>query len=604
MQDVTPVGPFDRWPTGLGFEYFYGTVFGNTSQWEPHLWRNTVRVPPRATPEQGYHYTTDITDEAIRWVRTHESLAPQKSYFLYFSTSGAHSPHHVPREWIEKYRGHFDQGWDRLREETFARQKKLGAIPANAKLTPRSPGLSSWNSLSADKKRLLARQMEVYAGFVAHTDHEIGRLVQAVRAGPRGDNTLILYIVGDNGAAPEGGALGVDNFLASFLGKVRSAEEQLQAVEELGSVQRDSTYASGWAWAGNTPFQWTKHVASHLGGMRNPLVVSWPARIKDRGGLRSQFTHANDVAATLYELAGVEFPEVVDGVKQLPLDGVSFAATFDRADAPSLHRVQYFEASGNRAIYQDGWMASARRTEPWHAVSLMPKQSGSFENDRWELYHLTEDFSQAHDLAQRYPDRLAALRRLFDEEARRNDVYPLGAGSKLRFPAGSENRRDFVYSAGFPGLAIGGPDFDRPHRITAHVVIPKQGAQGVIVASGSRAGGFTLYIQDQRLIYERNVMGMNREIITSSERVPEGRVELMYELLRNQADAKDGDRGRLYIDGRLVGEARLSSGRAITFGGIDVGQNFPSPVSSAYQPPFKFTGTLEKVHVQLTADST
>jgi len=453
--------------------------------------------------------------------------------------------------------------------------------------------------------------MEVFAAFVAHTDHEIGRFIQSVKEGPHADNTLILYIVGDNGDETSGGINGADNLGARFSGTDLSIKDQLQHMDELGGPLHTNIYAAAWAWAGSTPFQWVKHVASHFGGTRNPLVVSWPARIKDHGGLRSQFTHVNDVAATLCDLAGIKFPEVVDGVKQLPLDGVSFVDSFNHADAPSRHRVQYFEAEGNRAIYQDGWLAAARHTVPW----ILQPPNTDFSHDRWELYHVTDDFSQAHDVAAQNPDELKALQSLFDAEARKNDVYPLGAGTEVRSPLWSEGKREFIYYAGFPGLAlVGGPDFQSSHRITANVVIPANGVEGVVIASGSREGGFSLYVKNNHLVYENNFLGRGRDVITSNETVPIGQVELRYEFVREgiqrpqgsqtfdplkSAGSHGGGTGRLYLNGRLVGERKLAHVELNSFGGVDIGQNSPSPVSQAYQPPFKFTGTIEKVQMDL-----
>jgi arylsulfatase len=500
----------------------------------------------------------------------------------------------VSKEWIEKYRGRFDQGWDKLREETFARQKKLRVVPANAELTVRPDELPAWNSLSVDEKRLFARQMEVFAAFVAHTDHEIGRLLQVVKDVGRADNTMILFIIGDNGdEAASGGVKGSDMLFMD-----RSIKDQLQTMDELGSpLHIRNVYSAAWAWAGSTPFQWMKRMASHFGGTRNPLIVSWPSRITDSGGLRSQFTHVNDVAATLYEAAGIEFPRVVDGIEQLPLDGVSFADTFEHADAPDRHRVQYFEIRGNRAIYHDGWVAAARHEVPWIRET---KTNSGFEADRWELYNIAEDFSQAHDVAARYPGKLKALQTLFDTEARKNDVYPLGAGSGAGPPSFSHGKREFVYYAGFPGLLTSGLEFESSHRIIADVEIPEKGAEGVIIAFGTREFGFTLYVKDRRLIYEKNVYGA-RNIVTARDLLPTGEVELSYEFIRTSDRSQYGGGGYLYVNRRKAGEVKITAqGPAImppAF--MDIGQNFPSPVSQEYQAPFKFTGKIESVRVKV-----
>lgn len=594
--EIGPAGPFDRWPTGLGFEYFYGFMGAEDSQWEPTLlYRNTTPVEPSTTPRQGYHFTTDITDEAIRWIHTHESIAAEQPYFLYFATGATHYPHQVPKEWVERYRGQFDQGWDKLREQIFARQKKLGVIPANAELTPRPEELPAWDSLSAGQRKLLARQMEVYAAFLAHTDHEVGRLLQTVQQGPEGDNTLILYIVGDNGGSGEGGLEGPK--------ADTPMQTRLQHLDDL-DVASDwfSHYASAWAWVTSTPFQWMKQVASHFGGTRDPLIVSWPARIRDRGRIRSQFTHVNDVAATLYEVTGIQFPSEVDGVKQQPLDGTSFAYSFDDPDAPSRHRMQIFEQLGNRAIYLDGWIAAARHSVPW-----IHHRNENFEQDPWELYHVDADFSQARNLATQYPNKLKELQSVFDAEARKNDIYPLGNldfapyFNKLRSPVAG--KRKFVYYAGMPRLPEWmAPDFLQSHRITADAVIPVSGAEGVIIAKGARSSGFALYIKGGHLFYENN-FGAGRDVIKSQAPLPHGRIVLAYEFIREEARSKKNawwkatGTGRLYVNGEMVGETkqRVFWGR----GSLGIGQAFGSPVSSAFASPFKFSGVLQQVTVEL-----
>ena len=605
FKEIGPTGPFDHWPTSLGFEYFYGFMNAAESQWEPSdLFRDTTAVEPPSTPAQGYHFTTDIVDEAIKWVHTHEVLAAEKPYFLYLAPGATHEPHHVPKEWIEKYRGQFDQGWDKLRQEIFARQKKLGVIPANAKLTPRPEGLPAWNSLSADQRRLYARQMEVYAGFLAHTDHEVGRLLHTVQQGPRGENTLILYIVGDNGSSGMGGLGG------EMEGDGHSDQNsQLQHIDDLGSPVERNNYASGWAWAGTTPFQGVKGIASYFGGVRDPLIVSWPSRIKEHGGLRTQFTHVTDIAPTLYDAASVAFPSAVDGVTQIPLDGSSFIDSFERADAPEHHHIQYFEMLGNRAIYQDGWVAAARHDPAWD----LGGGKGELSKDRWELYHVAEDFSEAHDMAARRPDELKELQTLFDSEARRNNVYPLGLDLKALLAGSPEPRggiRHFAYSSDMPRLPRrSAPEFERfSHRITADVTIPDTGAEGVILSYGGRWGGFALYVKDDHLVCDFNTSGKH-STVTSTVALPHGEQHLAYEFVRDKpwsanaatADFFKGDAGtaRLYVNGQLAGQAKLSSGGVALNGYLGIGQAYGSPVTPTFQPPFKFTGTLTQVQVEL-----
>jgi len=604
--ETSSTGPFTRWPTGLGFDYFYGFIAGMENQWEPsRLYRDTTPVEAPATPEQGYHLTTDITNEAIHWLQTHRSLEPNKPYFLYLATGAVHSPHQAPREWIDKYRGRFDAGWDKLNEEIFVRQKHLGVIPQGAELTPRPQDIPAWDSLSTDEKTLYARQMEVYAGFIAHTDFEVGRLLKAVRQGGNAENTLILYLIGDNGAA-EGGLEGDTD------GK-SSVAEQLKHLDDLGSYKVPlNWYASGWAWLGSTPFKGWKLIASHFGGVRDPMVVSWPGHIRDPGSVRNQFTHVNDVAATVYEVTGIPFPSAIDGIKQQPLDGASFAGTFDHPEQPSRHSIQYFEMLGNRAIYQNGWVAAARHT------SSNDRQG--FMHDRWELYNVQDDFSEAHDLAQRFPEKLNDLQQLFDREAHDNGVYPFDgggflAGKEYDVPSVVDHRHEFVYHSGGPRLAetamppLAGKSFD----ITATVTIPEGGARGVILSYGGRESGFALYIKDDRLVYENNHLTDDHEILASNSRVPPGHLILKYQFVNSKSEqAHDfgegmwGGRylgvGRLFVNGSLVAERPLAGPMIIPRvgpGSMGIGRAFGSPVSEAFRPPFAFNGTLEEVRVEL-----
>lgn len=599
--EINPLGPFDRWPTGLGFNFFYGFMGGAVSQWEPPLYRNTLPVDAPKSREEGYHFTTDIADQAISWVHTHQSLAPEKPFFLYFATGATHFPHHVPPEWIEQYRGEFDQGWDKMREDVFARQKQLGVIPPDTELTPRPQEMPAWDSLSADQRTLLARQMEVEAAFMTHTDHEIGRLIEAVQQGPGGENTLILYITGDNGGDLEAGDVGRD--------APGPLDNRLQHIDDLGSDKSFNAFGAGWGWATGSPFKWGKFIASHLGGISNPMVVSWPAGIKDTGGVRSQFTHANDVAATIYEVAGISPPATVDGVEQLPLDGTSFAYSFDQPDAPSRHRMQIFEQLGNRSIYHDGWMASARHVVPW----IFPtRYTTDFHDDEWELYHLDEDFSQARNLAREYPEKLNELRTLFEKEAWKNNIYPLGPKSAESDTWLVKGRKDFTYTPDLPRLpGWAAPAFDVDHRIVVKMNVPPEGVEGVIVSNGSRFSGFVLYARDNYLVYENHATPIDfaggHDIIRSDRPLPEGEVEVTYEFIRDVASTDSKRRvsgiGRLYINQQLVGESHLarlpSAGHVAGLGTFNIGQDRVAPVSTHYELPFKFTGRLEKVSVQL-----
>jgi arylsulfatase A-like enzyme len=604
-KEVSPVGPFDRWPTGLGFEYFYGFMAGSDSQYEPELYRDTTPAEPPTTAEKGYHFTTDITNEGIAWIHTHQSLAPDRPYFLYFAPGATHAPNQVAAKWIEPYRGHFDQGWDRLREEIFARQRKLGIVPANAQLTARPKEMPAWDSLPADERKLLARQMEVYAGFMAQTDYEIGRLIKAAQSSPSGDNTLILYIAGDNGASSESGVTGSeDEFFYDFPSE--PLESRIAHMGELGSIRYPyNQYAAGWAWAMSSPFKWQKLIASDLGGTRDPLVVAWPARIKDRGGLRTQYTHINDVASTIYQVSGITFPSTVNGVKQVPLDGVSFAPSFDDATAPSRHRLQIYEQWGNRAIYKDGWLASAQHLVPW--AWSYGNSPNTYEQDRWELYNLDEDFSQAHDLAARYPQKLKAMRALFNIEARRNSIYPLGGANFSSTPASPAAKREYVFYPGLPRLPVDqAPDFTHNHRITANFLVPAAGAEGVLVSYGWRYGGFVLYVKNNRVTYEHNFANGARDVITSDVPLPRGQVEVVLAFTREDPRPFDdgtvqhsGGDGRLYINGSQVGEHHIQGVGGLSSGSFNIGQARVSPVSNKFQMPFAFTGTLNSVRVEV-----
>lgn len=600
-QEITPIGPFDRWPTGLGFEYFYGFMGGWDNHWEPsRLYRNTTAVEAAKSPEQGYYLTTDLTDDAISWVRTQRSLAPDKPYLMYFATGATHWPHQVPKEWIDKYRGQFDQGWDKLREQTFARQKALGIVPKGAKLSARSGEITAWKELSADEKRLSARQMELFAGFLDYTDHEIGRLVKTIQEGPGGDNTLILYIAGDNGMQQGTNENQLPDAVVQYY---------LNNLEELGGTRIAGMVGSGWALAASTPFPWMKHFASHLGGTRAPLVVSWPAGIRKGGGVRSQYTHLVDVAPTIYELAGLEAPKVVDGVAQMAIDGTSFAYSFDDAKAPSRHRVQVFEQAANRSIYRDGWLAAARHLHLDHATGAL-RMDGSIDDDRWELYNLTEDFSQANDVADRYPEKLRELRQLFDDEARRTNIYPIrNFESPPKLPVRADHPSEYIFYPGLPRLsATAAPHFYAgSHTISAEVVIPKENAGGVLLSYGSRMGGFALYAKEGRLVYEAND-GSRRTAVKSSTPLAAGKATITAEFIRDpvQAGAQpDVAAGtvRLYVDRQKVAEQgnvrQATSFVALDAGTFGIGRAYGSPISDEIRPPFSFNGVLERVSVTL-----
>ncbi|MBV6416018.1 MAG: hypothetical protein CMLOHMNK_00545 [Steroidobacteraceae bacterium] len=598
--EVSPAGPFTRWPTGLGFEYFYGFMAGAMDHFDPVLWRNTTLIEPPRAAAGNYNLGSDLTDQAIAWLDTQRALSPGKPWFVYYAPGATHEPHQPPMDWIDTYRHRFDGGWDQMRERIFDRQKKLGFIPSDARLTPRPPEIPAWSSLTEDEKKLFARQMEVFAAFLAFTDHEVGRLIDAIRTSPGGENTLILYIVSDNGASGEGGIGGRD--LAPIGTTPVPISERVKLLEELGRPQLAAQYSAGWAWAMSSPFKWMKQVASHLGGTSSPLIVSWPAKIPEHGGLRQQFTHVNDVASTLYEVVGIEAPKIVNGVEQLPMDGVSFAYTFTQREAPSRHQLQIFEQMGSRAIYHDGWWAGAMHAVPWEF-----RREEDFSKDRWELYNLKDDFSQTEDLAARYPEKLQRLRALFEREARANNIFPLN-NSFARNGFGGEQPRlldghdELVFAANFPGMpSMEGPDFNRSHRITADLTVNRRDVRGTIVANGGNLGGFVLYVRDGYLVYEHNYRARRHQIIRASERLPEGRVQVSYEYDANPKAG--GGIGSLYVNGELVAQARLEYFEAPLFTNefdlFTIGRSPPGRISDSIEGAFPFTGELEGVRVTL-----
>lgn len=599
-------GPFDRWPNGMGFDHFYGFIGGETHQYYPVIFENTTPVEPNKSPEQGYHFMTDMTDKAIDWLRYSKSVAPQKPLLLYFAPGAAHAPHHAPKEWREKFKGQFDAGWDKVREETYQRQLKMGIIPASTKLTPRPEWVKPWDSLSADEKRLYARFMENFAGFLSFTDAECGRLLDAIRELPDADNTLIFFIVGDNGASSEGGMTGTVNEVMNLNGVASRLEDNLKMIDEIGGPHTEPHYPLGWAWAGNTPFQWVKQVASHLGGTRNPMVVSWPARIKDVGGVRNQFTHLIDIVPTILDVANLPAPKTIDGIEQKPMDGVSIASTFGDAKAKPVRQRQYFEVFTNRAIYDNGWIAVAQHTFPWR----QDYAPAHWENDKWELYNLAEDFSEANDLAKQNPKKLAELKSLFDQEAKRNNVYPLddrGAGRLAEpkpSPGGADpNRTKFTYYAGASRLPeTASPNTkNRSHRINAVVEMPEKGGEGVIVAVGGASAGFSLYVQDGKLVYHYNWFERERTNLVSDTALPPGKSTVTMEFQYDGGGLGKGGTAIIGINGKEVGRAKIANTVAGRFG-IDtfgVGLDTGSPVANTYQPPFAFNGRIERVDIEL-----
>jgi len=599
-------GPFDRWPTGMGFDYFYGFIGGETHQYYPVLFENTVAVEPNRSPQEGYHFMEDMTDRAINWIRYSKAVAPRKPVFTYFAPGAAHAPHHAPKAWREKFAGQFDAGWDAVREATYRRQLEMGIIPPGTELTPRPDWVKAWDSLPADERKLYARFMENFAGYLAYADSECGRLIEAIEALPDADNTLILYIVGDNGASSEGGFSGTVNEIMNLNGVASRLEDNLAMLDEIGGPDTEPHYPLGWAWAGNAPFQWVKQVASHLGGTRNPMVAAWPAGIKDHGGIRDQFTHLIDIMPTVLDIAGIPAPTSVDGVEQKPLDGVPITPTFADPKAKPVRERQYFEVFTNRAIYDKGWIACAQHTLPWRQ-DLAP---GHWENDRWELYNLDEDFSEANDLAEAMPDKLAEMKALFDEEARKNNIYPLDDRGSGRLatpkpsPGGADpNRTRFTYYPGAFRLAeTASPNTkNRSHRITAEIEMPDTGGEGVILAAGGASAGYALYVQEGRLVYHYNWFERERTDVVSDTPLPPGRSTVSVEFAYDGGGLGKGGEVTIGVNGKEAGRKRIENTVAGRFG-IDtfgLGSDTGSPVGKSYTAPFPFTGKVIKVDIEL-----
>jgi arylsulfatase len=605
-------GPFDLWPSGLGFEYFYGFLGGDTDQWHPALYENTRPLEPG--PDLGnpnYILDQDLADKAIAWMRMQHALAPAKPWLLYYATGTPHAPHHAPKEWIDKYKGQFDQGWDKVREETLARQKNLGIVPASTQLTKRPDQIPAWESLSADQKRLYARMMEVYAGALSYADSQIGRVIDAVRASGQLDNTLVIFMVGDNGASAEGSLQGTTNEVATAgNGVEESLPYLLSMIDKLGSPLTYNHYPVGWAHAMDAPMQWTKQIASHFGGSRNGLVISWPARIKDKGGLRTQFGHVIDIVPTIYEAAGITPPEIMDGVKQKPLEGISLLYTFDNPNARTLHTTQYFEMLGNRAIYKDGWMASTTPLRlPWVTIGYEP----SPDDFKWELYNVAEDFSQANNLADKNPGKLKELQEAFEVEAKKYNVYPLDSSFASRVdpairPSLTRGRNEFVYYPGMIRIPEGSaPDFkNRSWTIAAEVTIPDNGASGVLATMGGRFGGWGLLMQDGKpqFVYALSNQPEHKFRVVSDRAIPAGNHAVRLNFKYDGGGAGKGATGTLFVDAEQVAEGRIPQTVAARFSldeTFDIGEDTGTPVVEDYadKMPYRFTGTLKKFAVIL-----
>jgi len=602
--EVSVSGPFDRWPTHSGFDKFYGFIGGETNQWAPLIYDGTIKVEPPHDPN--YHFTTDMTNQAIQWIRSQQALTPDRPFFTYFAPGATHAPHHVPKDWIARFRGKFDTGWDVYREQTLARQKQLGIVPQNTKLAPKPEAIKDWDKLTADERRLFARQMEVFAAFAAHTDHEIGRVVQAIEDLGELDNTLIFYVVGDNGSSAEGGMVGMFNEMTYFNGVMEDVPTMLRSIDQWGGPETFPHMAAGWAVASSTPFMWTKQVAANFGGTRNPLVISWPARIKARGEVRSQFHHVVDIAPTVLEAADIPAPTTVNGVVQAPMEGVSMVYTFDDANAPGRHTTQYFEIGGNRAIYHDGWVAATVHKAPWEPSARRP-----LAEDVWELYHVEEDFSETDDLAASNPAKLKELQALFMSEAEKYRVLPIDDRTLERFDPAIAGRPDLMGGRKtltvYEGMtAMMENAFinvkNQSVKITAEVEIPAGGANGVILAQGGRFGGWSLYVQNGWPAYTYNHVGLHQYTVTSTERLAPGKATIVLDFVYDGNGRGKGGTATFTINGKAAGSGRVEATNANVFSadeGADVGIDEGTNVSSAYpQHGNRFTGRIDKVVVE------
>ena len=601
--EASAVGPFDRWPMNSGFERFYGFMAGEADLFHPVIYDNMNRVDLH--PDANYYASTDITDKGIEWVRSQRSLAPDKPFFVYYSAIGTHGPFQVPESWRDRYKGKFDQGWDQVRKETLARQLKMGVVPQGTELAPKPPGIQEWDGLTADEKKVFARYMEIYAAFAEVTDYEIGRFLDAIEGLGEMDNTLVFYITGDNGSVFQGGPIGAFNELSVFNGLPEPLDIALKNLDKFGGPQSHILYPNGWAFAGATPFAWGHQVASY-GGICQPIVVHWPKGIEEKGGLRSQWYHMIDIAPTVLEAVGLPEPDVVHGVRQKPIEGVSMLDTLNNAKAKSRHTTQYFEMAGNRGIYQDGWFATTVHRPPWEA-----KPRATFENDKWELYDVEKDFSCAHDLAAIYPDRLEKLKGVFLEEAVKYNVLPLDDRAWERFNAAlagrpdlMEGRTEMTVYEGMKGIPENGfiNIKNRSFVVTADIEIPKARAEGVVIAQGGEMGGWSLYVKDGAPRFAYNFLGREIYKIVGPARLPSGKVTLRFEFAYDGGKPGAGGNGSIFVNGEKVATGQIEHTHPNAFGAetTDVGENLYTAVSDDYKVgDNKFTGKINKVIIQV-----
>jgi arylsulfatase len=612
--ETSPMGPFDRWPAGGGgFEYFYGFIGGEDNQWNPALYEGLTPVEPPRTPEQGYHLTEDLADHAISWVRQQKALMPDKPFFMYFAPGATHAPHHVPKEWTDKYKGQFAHGWDRQRELTYERQKQLGVIPPEAELTPRHAEIPAWDDMDPQLIPVLEREMEVYAGFLEHTDHHVGRLIDTLKDLGVYDDTLVYVIIGDNGASAEGTLQGAFNEMANFngMGQLETPEFMVSKLDEFGSPSAYGHFAVGWAWAMDAPYQWTKQVASHWGGTRTGTIIRWPTAITETGGIRNQFSHVIDVAPTILEAAGIPEPTFVHGVQQSPYEGTSMLYTFDDADAPERHDIQYFEMFGNRGIYHQGWSAVTKHSTPWIMVG---QEKPAFDDDVWELYDGSKDWTQARDLSKEMPDKLHELQRQWLIEAARYQVLPLDDRGIERAVPEIAGRPTLIQGDSqllFAGMGRLSENSvvnikNKSWSVSAELDVPEAGAEGVIIAQGGRFGGWTLYTKTGKAKFVYNVLGIHEFPIEASEVIPAGTHQVRMEFAYAGGGLAKGGTVTLYYDGNKVGEGQVPFTQPMIFSAdetTDVGYESGSSVSSDYTAESsRFTGKIKWVQIDLGKD--
>ena len=610
--ETSPLGPFDAWPTGGGgFEHFYGFLGGETNQYAPALYEGTVPVEPDRTPEEGYHFTEDMTDHTIDWIRQQKALMPDKPFFVYYAPGATHAPHHVPAEWSAKYKGKFDQGWDKLREETLARQKELGVVPQEAELTARPAEIPAWDETPDEMKPIFARQMEVYAGFLEHTDHHVGRVIDALEELELLDDTLVYVIIGDNGASAEGTPNGCFNELTVLngAGGLETVDFMTDRIDDFGTPKAYNHYSVAWAHAMDTPYQWTKQVASHWGGTRNGAIVHWPSRFKAKGEVRAQFHHVIDVAATILDVAGLPEPTFVHGIQQMPLHGVSMAPSFDDAAWPEVRESQYFEMFCNRGIYHKGWTAVTRHSVPWLLAETPP-----LDADEWELYG-PDDWTQAHDISAEQPEKLSELQTLFLIEATKYNVLPLDDRRAERFNADLAGRPQLVQ--GNRQLLFGGMKRltensivvmkNKSYAVTAEIDVPEEGARGVIVSQGGAFGGWSLYATEGKPAHCYNLFGLNRFKVHGEEPLAKGEHQVRVEFAYDGGGLGKGGTATLYVDGNKVGEGRIDGTVPMLFSGdetLDLGSDSGTPVSDDLPVgELEFNGKVRWVEIDLGDDA-